>query len=36
MDDYNSWYTFSLLDGDLNIFSYYEDESDTPNIKLVY
>jgi hypothetical protein len=36
MDDYNSWYTFSLLDGDLNIFSYHEVESDTPDIKLVY
>ena len=36
MDDYNSWYTFSVLDGDLNIFSYHENESDTPDIKLVY
>ena len=36
MDDYNSWYTFSLWDGDLHIFSYYENESDTPDIKLVF
>ncbi len=36
MDDPNSWYTFSLLDGNLNIFSYYDNESDTPDIKLVY
>lgn len=36
MDDYNSWYTFSIWDGNLHIFSYYENESDTPDIKLVY
>jgi hypothetical protein len=36
IDDYNSWYTFSLWDGDLHIFSYYENESDTPDIRLVY
>ena len=36
MDDYNSWFTVYLLDGDLHIFSYYDGESDTPDIKLVY
>jgi len=35
-DDPNSWYVFYLLNGDLSIFSYYEDEGDTPDIKLVY
>lgn len=35
MDDYNSWYNFSLLDGNLVIYSNY-DETDTPDIKLVY
>lgn len=36
MDDPNSAYTFYLLDGHLQIFSYYENENDTPDIKLVF
>jgi hypothetical protein len=35
MDDPNSWYNFSLLNGNLFIYSNY-DENDTPDIKLVY
>ena len=36
MDDSNASYIFYLLDGNLSIFSYYENESDTPDIKLIY
>ena len=35
IDDYNSLYYFFLLDGNLVIYSEY-DETDTPDIKLVY
>ena len=35
MDDYNSLYYFFLIDGNLGIYSDY-DETDTPDIKLVY
>jgi hypothetical protein len=33
--DPNSWYSFSLMNGNLYIWSYYN-ETDTPDIKLVY
>ncbi len=35
IDDNNSWYMFYLLNGNLYIYSNY-DETDTPDIKLVY
>jgi hypothetical protein len=35
MDDSNSWYSCSLIDGNLYIWSNYN-ETDTPDIKMVY
>jgi hypothetical protein len=36
MSDPNAWYSFSLIDGNLHIYSYHDNESDTPDIKLIY
>jgi len=35
MEEYNSWYMLYLLNGDLHIYSNY-DETGTPDVKLVY